>query len=103
MAKTFAQRLSDARLMAAGIRSHAEELKSVSIGEERAVEIDTLLAKLQELDTRQEKLKAELKNCTSELTEQDKQLNDIMQDSKKRVKITIHQSLWQEFGIGDKK
>lgn len=103
MAKTFAQKLSDARLMSAGIRSHAEELKGVSIGEERASEIDAIVAALQELDTKQEKLKAELKNCTAELTAKDKELNATIQDSKKRVKLTIPQSLWQEFGIGDKK
>lgn len=103
MAKTFAQKLSDARLMSAGIRSHAEELKSVSLGEERATEIDSILATLQELDTKQEKLKAELKSCTAEISEKEKSLDSAIQDSKKRIKITIPQPQWREFGIGDKK
>lgn len=103
MSKTFAQKLSDARLMSAGIRSHAEELKSVSLGEERAAEIDKIVVSLQELDTKQEKLKAELKSCTAEITAKDKELNTAILDSKKRVKLTIPQTQWQEFGIGDKK
>jgi hypothetical protein len=103
MAKTFAQKLSDARLMSAGIRSHADELKGVSLGEERAAEIDSVVAALQELDTRQEKLKAELKSCTAEISEKEKSLGSAIQDSKKRVKLSIPQPLWQEFGISDKK
>ena len=103
MAKTFAQKLNDARLMSAGIRSHLEELKSVSLGEERAAEIEALVSEMQEIDTKQERLKAELKNCTAILSEKDKTLNALIQDSKKRLKLTIPPAFWQEFGVADKK
>lgn len=103
MAKTFAQKLNDARLMSAGIRSHLEELKSVSLSEERAAEIEALVSEMQEIDTKQERLKAELKNCTAILSEKDKTLNALIQDSKKRLKLTIPPAFWQEFGVADKK
>ena len=103
MAKSFAQKLSDARLMTAGIRSHKDELAGVTLGEEQAAAIETLLNKISELDTQQEKLKAELKTCTVELDKQTKELDDALKDAKKRVKLTIPQSMWQEFGISDKK
>ncbi len=103
MAKTFAQRLSDARLMVAGIRSHKDELAGVSLGEEQAAAMETQLNRIRELDTQQEKLKAELKTCTAELDKLSKELDDTLKDSKKRVKLTIPQSLWQEFGMSDKK
>ncbi|MDE7391771.1 MAG: hypothetical protein K2M90_04820 [Treponemataceae bacterium] len=103
MAKTFAQKLSDARLMAAGIRAHGDELKGVSLGEEQAAAIEAAVAALAELDTKQEKLKAELKTCTAELEAKSKALGDTVLDAKKRVKLSIAQSGWQEFGITDKR
>jgi len=103
MAKSFAQKLSDARLMVAGIKSHKDELAGVTLGEEQVAAIETLLNKISELDTQQEKLKAELKTCTVELDKQTKDLDDALKDAKKRVKLTIPQSMWQEFGISDKK
>ena len=103
MAKTFSQKMSDARLMSAGIRAHTEELTSVSLGEEQAAQIDSYVETLRTLDTQQEKLKAELKTCTAELDKNVSALNDVMQDAKKRVKLTIPQAGWHEFGISDKR
>ena len=103
MAKSFAQKLSDARLMVAGIRAHKEELAGVSLGEEQAAAMEAKLNTMMDLDTKQEKLKAELKTLTVELEKQTKELDDALKDSKKRIKLTIPQSLWQEFGISDKK
>lgn len=103
MAKTFAQRLSDARLMVAGIRAHKDELAGVTLGDEQAAAMEAQFNKLRELDTQQEKLKAELKTCTAELDKQAKELDDALKDAKKRVKLTLPQSLWQEFGMSDKK
>lgn len=103
MARSFAQKLSDARLMAAGIRAHIEDLKSVSLGEEQAATIEAAVSALGELDNKQEKLKADLKTCTAELEAKSKSLGDAVLDAKKRVKLTISQSGWQEFGITDKR
>ena len=43
MGETFAQKLSDARLMVSGIRAHTEELAKVSLGEEQAVQIEEMV------------------------------------------------------------
>ena len=69
MGETFAQKLSDARLMVSGIRAHTEELAKVSLGEEQAVQIEEMVNGIRELDSKQEKLKADLKSCTAERTE----------------------------------
>lgn len=103
MARTFAQKLSDARLMAAGIRAHLDDLKGVTLGEEQASAIESAVVALAELDTKQEKLKADLKMCTAELEAQLKSLSDTMLDAKRRVKLSIAQAGWQEFGITDKR
>ena len=50
MGNTFAQKMSDARLMSAGIKAHKEELASVSLGEENALELDSIVANLQNLN-----------------------------------------------------
>ncbi len=89
--------------MAAGIRAHLGDLKAVSVGEEHAAEIEAAVVALGELDNKQEKLKADLKTCTAELDAKSKALISAMGDAKKRIKLTIPQSGWQEFGISDKR
>ncbi|WP_276752719.1 hypothetical protein [Treponema succinifaciens] len=89
--------------MVSGIRAHTEELAKVSLGEEQAALIEGMFNKIRDLDSKQEKLKADLKSCTAELTEQTKLLGKEVLDAKKRVKLTIPQSGWKEFGITDKK
>ena len=103
MGETFAQNMSDARLMVSGIRAHTEELAKVSLGEEQAVQIEEMVNGIRELDSKQENLKADLKSCTAELTEKTKLLSKEVLDAKRRVKLTIPQSGWKEFGITDKK
>ena len=103
MGETFAQKLSDARLMVSGIRAHTEELAKVRLGEEQAVQMEEMVNGIRELDSKQEKLKADLKSCTAELTEKTKLLSKEVLDAKRRVKLTIPQSGWKEFGIADKK
>lgn len=103
MGNTFAQKMSDARLMSAGIKAHKEELASVSLGEENALELDSIVANLQNLDSKQEKLKSDLKTCTLDIAEETRRLDLRIRDARKRVKLTISQTGWQEFGIAGKK
>ena len=103
MAKSFAERVSAARLTIAGIQAHAEELKGIGLDCERATKMEAILSEILEMDTNQERLKAELKTCTANIEEKTKQLDALMQDVKKRVKIVIPQTGWAEFGIADKR
>lgn len=103
MANTFSAKISGARLMAAGIRSHLKELKSVSLKAQSANKIESLAAKAQTLDTKQEKLKAELKSCTAALKDTLSQMDSLCSDAKKRVKLAVAKPGWKEFGVADKK
>lgn len=96
---TFSQSLSDARLMADAIGAHSEELSKVGLPEDTVEKLSSLVSQMNALDTKQEKLKAEQKECTAELNAKMKELNNIMADCKKRVKLSIKSELWKEFGI----
>ncbi len=103
MYQTLSQKISDARLMIAGIKGNLEILKSIGLNEQNAQEIETALAKVQELDTKQERLKAELKVCTAELNDFSKQMDSLVRSSRKRVKLAVPQAGWKEFGIQDRR
>lgn len=100
---SLSQQLTDARLMAEGLKSHAEAVTRVGITEERATDIEGLMHRLASLDNEQEALKAQLKSKTAELTGVQKQLRELMSETKKLVKIAVDRTDWLAFGIGDKK
>lgn len=99
----FAQSLSDARLMADAVRAHEAELKAVSLGSDMSDELSALAKEMEELDTAQEKLKADLKKATSALNAKSARLCLLLQDCRRRVKIAIDKDGWKEFGISAKK
>lgn len=103
MAKSFSDKLSAARLMAAGLKAHAQEVAAVGVKKDVAQKLEAAVKTLSDLDTKQEKLKAELKACTAKMTEAAKQMAALSQDAQKRVKIAVPSSLWKEFGISAKK
>ena len=96
---SFSQSLTDARLMSDAITAHSTELATVGLPDDTAANLTALIADMNTLNTKQEKLKAEQKACTAELNGKAKKLADIMADCKKRVKLAIKQDLWKEFGI----
>lgn len=103
MAKSFAERQSEALLMADAVKKNSELLKGVSLTEVQAKEMEAEVAALNELNSRQEKLKADLKTCTQEISARGKKLDGLMLDAKKRIKLAVLPSQWKEFGITDKK
>jgi seryl-tRNA synthetase len=103
MAQTFVQILSNARLLAAGIRKNEALLSKRGITEERAQEIEALAKEVETLDSEQESLKARLKNTTEKLSLKTKDLKEMMATDVRIVKADIPQSLWKEFGIQAKK
>ncbi|MBQ3825416.1 MAG: hypothetical protein II811_04710 [Spirochaetaceae bacterium] len=103
MATSFAQKLTAARLMTAGLKSHADDVKKVGFDEAKIAEIEKLSLEAQELDNEQESLKAKLKSCTEKLNKTTEALDVALNDAKKTVKFAISQSEWKAFGISDKK
>lgn len=97
--KSFAQSLSDARLMADAVKAHEAELKAVGLPEDSAESLKECVEELSRLDTQQEKLKADLKDTTAKMTEMMKKLDADMSDCTHRVKLAIPKEIWKEFGI----
>lgn len=100
---TFQDTMTLARMMAAGIRKHGEEISSLGIAEKDAEFLETMNSSLKEIDTRQEQLKADLKACTEQLSKTQSELTTELSRLKKLVKIAIPQSQWNDFGITDKR
>ena len=97
--QSFAQFLSDTRLMTEGCNAHLDEVKAVGVTESMVAKLEEKNKVLEDLDTQQEKLKADLKTCTAklsaELAEQEKLYNEM----RRRVKVGITPEQWREFGI----
>ena len=64
MATSFSNKISQARLMVAGIRAHATDLAKTSLDEKYAAELEAIAKDAEALDTEQERLKSALKTCT---------------------------------------
>lgn len=98
--QSFAELVSSAQVMLAGLQG------TPAITERRGIDV-TLLSQLitsaTTLNNQQEKLKADLKSKTSELTTQLADLKREMAANKKIVKSDIPKDQWKEFGITDKK
>ena len=100
MVKNFAQSLSDARLMADAVKAHIDELKaSTGMAEDTGEKLEALIKSMSDLDTAQEKLKAELKSTTSSLNSRLAELSQVMTSSRQRVKLALPKEQWKEFGI----
>ena len=100
---SVSEQLSQARLMAEGIKKRVDVTTKVGLTEDRATQIETLSAALAKADSEQEELKAQLKTKTAEVDEAQSKLNDLLSEAKKLVKIAVDKNDWLTFGISDKK
>jgi hypothetical protein len=103
MQKNYAQAINDAKLMIAGLKSNTDKLNNRGLNAEFITKFEAAYNAAQQIDNEQENLKAKLKTKTAELDAKVTELNKMVMDSKKIVKIDIDKSGWKEFGIQDKK
>lgn len=96
---TFAQSLSDARLMADAVKAHEEELLKNGMPSDTVEVLTNCINDLSAMDTQQEKLKADLKSLTSRLNSKSAELSQVMTSAKQRVKLVFDKEQWKEFGI----
>ena len=100
--KSYAQRITETKTLIDGLREHQDSLPS-GIKSTTADDLERLRNKIETINSEQESLKEELKKKTAELDSNIKELETIYNDTKKRTKLDIAQSLWRKFGIEDKK
>lgn len=101
--KPFAERISDAQVMYAGMKNNESEADQRGWTTEKNNQLSNTRQEAIELNDAQEKLKAELKTKTAELNEKMAELNAEMTEAKKVVKLGFPQTKWKEFGVTDKR
>lgn len=100
--KPFAQRMMETRLMIDGLKEINENLPA-GIKPDTAANMEVRKSRIEQLNSEQESLKAEVRKKTEQLDQEIKELDKIYSDTKKRIKLDIDQNLWRKFGIEDKK
>ena len=101
--KSFAEVISQAQVMATGLKNNATEVAKRGIDSDFVSAMENARAQAIKLNDEQEKLKAELKSKTDELNKTLETLSAQLSESKKVVKLAIAQTGWREFGIEDKR
>ncbi len=97
--RTLGVRILKAELMAAGITNHSESLTLHGLTAEYLTAFKQFILDTKTINETQEKLKAQQKEKTAELTDQLKELTLKMKYARDTVKNVIPQELWKEFGI----
>lgn len=104
MAKTsFAELVRGMDRMASGIINHETETSEAGLTATKATELRTLITTMEVIENEQEKLKGDLKTKTIELNAQAAVARKKLADARKRVKLSVPQERWVEFGISDSK
>ena len=101
--KSYANTISDAQVMAKGIKDNQDILAQRKIDEEFANNIQADIDASIRLNGEQESLKAKLKEKTAELDAMMASLTKKTSEARKIIKIDMPQASWREFGIEDKR
>jgi len=102
MKKSFADEVSDARVMLAGIMGHQNVLAERKLDEDFMEKLREITESCVECNNEQERLKSCLKMQTKNLNDFLATQREIMREAKKIVKLCIPKAGWVEFGIKDK-
>ena len=101
--RSYAEVINDVKLMVSGLKSNTDRVSKRGLDKDFISKLESIMIKSQTLDNEQEDLKAKLKTKTSELDNEMMELEKLMSESKKVVKLEMPQETWQAFGISDKK
>jgi len=99
MASSYADRLSDSKVMQVGMESNEDSAAERGWTPVKTIKLGTVRSDAANLNAEQERLKAELKMKTEALDAKMKELETLMKEARKVVKLTFPQSQWKEFGV----
>ena len=102
-AKSYSEQINNALVMSGGLKNNLEHLATRGMSRQFIHDLDVMRNRITKKDGEQEKLKAELKLATAELNEMLKDLNSLMKEAIKVVKLGMPQEQWKEFSIQDKR
>ncbi len=101
--KSYAEQLNRTKVMLDGLRANASTIQKRGLDDVFFDRLQKGLERSVALNTEQEKLKADLKIKTDELTNEMDVLAKLYAEAKKLVKIEFPQEQWVEFGLADKR
>lgn len=101
MAVSYTQKIADAKIMIDALKKNTGQVTKIDPA--FISDMEALKTGIEQLNTEQEKLKADLKSKTEQLNTQLKSLTEKYNFAKKRVKMDIPQTQWKEYGIQDSK
>jgi hypothetical protein len=96
---SYSEKIEDARVMLAGIKSHKETLAPRGINDQYIEKFETITNTCVETNNIQEKAKADLMALTGQLNESVDELEKELQFCKRVVMTEIPKSQWKEFGM----
>lgn len=100
--KSYSEKVVQTKIMVDALRNNKESLPA-GVTEETINKLEEFKSLAEKLNSEQEKLKAQLKLKTEELSDTLDKLSALYVETKKRVKIDVSKSLWKEYGFSDKK
>ena len=100
--KTYSTNLVESQVMIDGLKGSNDKLP-LGVKTEDITKLEELRKKMETLNSEQEKLKADLKTKTQELSKTITEIESKVSFIKKLIKIDIPQTQWKEFGIEDKR
>lgn len=98
----FSDLMHQCEVMVSGIKRNREKLTASGIDQARIDEFDSLYNGSKEKNNEQEKMKADLKAKTADLSNDIKNLRKLFANMKKRIKLEVEKERWKEYGIEDK-
>ncbi|MDY6933192.1 MAG: hypothetical protein SVZ03_03095 [Spirochaetota bacterium] len=101
--QSFAEIVNSTEVMLSGLSANADRVAKRGIDSNFINKLESLQSEATSINNEQEDLKARLKTKTQELENKIKEINKMMSEAKKVVKLEMTQSEWKAFGIEDKR
>jgi len=103
MKKSYAETISSSRVMSSGMQNNEDEASRRGWDTTKTAGLDAARMAAIGLNDEQERLKADLKMKTAELDAKLAEINTLMSEATKVVKLGFPQAQWKEFGITAKR
>ena len=101
--KTYAESINLTTVLVSGLKANSERVSKRGISTDFVSNLETNLNDVKNLNNEQETLKANLKSKTDSLNKKMDDMNALVDEAKKVVKLEFDKTQWKEFGIEDKR
>ena len=103
MNTSYSDLLTSARLMVNGLKTTGKVLVKRGLDDAFLTRLQDAVQKAQDLDNEQEALKSQLEAKTAALNANRGELESLINEAKKLVKLDLPKTDWKQYGIKDSK